>query len=98
MKATRPRCLKSCAAALLLMGAASANAQTARTADESAFAVTLEKAEQGDADAQFGLGIMYYAGRGVPKDDGESARWIRLAFNKDTVTVSLGSGSFTTRA
>jgi TPR repeat protein len=36
-------------------------------------------AEQGDAMAQSGLGIMYRSGRGVPEDDAEAVRWFRLA-------------------
>ena len=36
-------------------------------------------AEQGDADAQYTLGVMYATGRGVPQNDGEAARWVRLA-------------------
>ena len=36
-------------------------------------------AEQGDAEAQFGLGLMYYNGRGVPKDDVYAHMWRNLA-------------------
>ena len=36
-------------------------------------------AEQGDAEAQFSLGIMYDSGRGVPQDATEAIRWYRLA-------------------
>ncbi len=36
-------------------------------------------AEQGDADAQYDLGLMYATGRGVPQDDGEAVRWFRRA-------------------
>ncbi len=36
-------------------------------------------AEEGDADAQFNLGVMYAKGQGVPQDDTEAARWYRLA-------------------
>ncbi len=38
-----------------------------------------ERAEQGDAVAQADLGRRYYAGEGVPQDDGEAVRWTRLA-------------------
>ena len=38
-----------------------------------------EQAEQGDAVAQTELGSRYYAGRGVPQDDAEATRWIRMA-------------------
>ena len=36
-------------------------------------------AEQGDADAQFTLGVLYAKGEGVPKDDAEAVRWFRKA-------------------
>ena len=37
------------------------------------------RAEQGDARAQFNLGVMYATGDGVPEDDAEAVRWYRLA-------------------
>ena len=36
------------------------------------------RAEQGDADAQFTLGVRYANGEGVLKDDEEAVRWYRL--------------------
>ena len=36
-------------------------------------------AAQGNARAQFNLGVMYAKGRGVPQDDKEVVRWFRLA-------------------
>lgn len=36
-------------------------------------------AEQGDASAQYSLGMLYRLGRGVPQDDGEAMKWFRLA-------------------
>ena len=36
-------------------------------------------ADQGDADAQTTLGIMYQAGHGVPKDDAQAVKWHRLS-------------------
>jgi TPR repeat protein len=38
-----------------------------------------QRAEQGEADAQFRLGVMYERGRGVPQSHPEAARWYRLA-------------------
>ena len=35
--------------------------------------------EQGDADAQFDLGMAYAFGQGVTQDDSEAAKWLRLA-------------------
>ena len=36
-------------------------------------------AEQGDALAQFNMGVMYEQGKGVPQDYQEAGRWFRLA-------------------
>ena len=36
-------------------------------------------AEQGDALAQFGLGLMYRDGKGVPQDTQEAVKWYRKA-------------------
>lgn len=36
-------------------------------------------AEQGNADAQFNLGLMYFNGTGVPQDDQQALKWFRLA-------------------
>jgi TPR repeat protein len=38
-----------------------------------------QKAEQGDASAQFNLGVRYELGDGVPKDSKEAVKWYRLA-------------------
>ena len=38
-----------------------------------------QAAEQGDAAAQYNLGLMYANGEGVPKDDAEAVKWYRLA-------------------
>ena len=38
-----------------------------------------EKAERGDADAQFALGMRYFEGDGVPQNDTEATKWIRRA-------------------
>ena len=32
-------------------------------------------AEQGNTDAQYGLGLLYDSGKGVPRDNAEAARW-----------------------
>ena len=38
-----------------------------------------QAAEQGYAPAQANLGLLYDYGRGVPQDDGEAIKWLRLA-------------------
>ena len=51
--------------------------------DRGDYATALEEfrplAEQGDADAQFHLGLMYDFGEGVPQDRTEAAKWFHLA-------------------
>ena len=37
------------------------------------------RAEQGDAEAQYNLGLIYRTGEGVPQDDAEAVHWYRLA-------------------
>ena len=39
-------------------------------------------AEQGFAGAQFGLGVMYANGLGVPQDYAEAVRWYRMPPNR----------------
>ena len=36
-------------------------------------------AEQGDAQAQYNLGVLYDNGQGVPKNDAEAMKWYRMA-------------------
>ncbi len=43
------------------------------------FDQTLEKAQRGDAGAQFYLGMMYELGEGVPENDMEAVKWYRMA-------------------
>ena len=49
-------------------------------------------ADQGRADAQFLLGVMYAEARGVPQDDAEAARWYRLAANQGNATAQYNLG------
>ena len=46
---------------------------------EDAFLTFSHLAEQGDAGAQYRLGVMYAGGEGVPQDDSEALRWYRMA-------------------
>lgn len=46
---------------------------------ETAIAEWQPLAEAGDADGQFGMGLLYANGFGVPLDDAEALRWYRLA-------------------
>jgi len=42
------------------------------------------RAEQGDAEAQYNLGVMYSDGRGVPQDDVQAHMWYNLAASRST--------------
>ena len=46
---------------------------------EAALAVWQPLAEQGDARAQFNLGVLYFNGQGVSYDPGEAVEWYRAA-------------------
>ena len=49
-------------------------------------------AEQGDAEAQFNLGVMYDVGRGVPEDEAEAMHWYRLAATQDHAAAQNNLG------
>ena len=46
---------------------------------KTAYKLFLPLAEQGDADAQYSLGLMYANGEGVPQDYKEAVKWFRLS-------------------
>ena len=52
----------------------------------------VSKAKQGDADAQFNLGSMYYQGKGVPKDYKQAIYWYTKAAEQgdDEAQFNLG--------
>ena len=52
----------------------------------------LVHAKQGDASAQFNLGLMYDNGRGVLKDDAEAVRWYRLAAEQGDADAQFNLG------
>jgi TPR repeat protein len=60
------------------------------------FAVALEKikplAEQGDAEAQFRLGLMYREGKGVTQDVKEAAAWLSKAAEQGQVEAQENLG------
>ena len=49
-------------------------------------------AEEGDAAAQFNLGVMYADGRGVPQDETEAVRWYRLAAERGNARAQANLG------
>jgi predicted Zn-dependent protease len=49
-------------------------------------------AEQGDADAQFSLGMMYLEGEGVPQDRAEALRWLRESAERGHASAQYSLG------
>jgi tetratricopeptide (TPR) repeat protein len=49
-------------------------------------------AEQGTADAQYKLGVMYAKGRGFPQDYAEAAKWFRLAAEQGDADAQFDLG------
>ena len=70
------RFLAAALAATLLLSIANAGQETA--VPEKVKQLRLA-AEQGDALAQYNLGVMYAFGEGVPENDAEAVKWYRLA-------------------
>ncbi len=50
-------------------------------------------AEQGNADAQTRLGVMYENGQGVPEDYARAVKWYRLAAHQGNGTALLNLGA-----
>jgi len=51
-----------------------------------------QKAEEGDADAQFNLGIMYDNGKGVEQDYKEAVKWFRKVAEQGYADGQFGLG------
>ena len=49
-------------------------------------------AEQGDASAQYNLGVMYDNGYGVPQDDKTAVKWYTLAAEQDDAKAQFNLG------
>ena len=60
--------------------------------DRDLITATRLAAEQGDARAQFALGLMYRDGRGVAQDDAEAVRWYRLAAEQGNADAQFNLG------
>lgn len=64
--------------------------------NEEAFEYYLKAARQGDAEAQFYLGLCYNYGDGVEKDLSEAVVWFRKAAIRDLQRHNLTLGFVTT--
>jgi uncharacterized protein len=49
-------------------------------------------AEQGLANAQLNLGVMYDYGQGVPEDDAEAVKWYRMAAEQGLANAQFNLG------
>ena len=70
------------------------NALAAAERGEYATALRLLRplADQGDADAQYNLGVMYNNGDGVPQDYAEAMKWHRKAANQGNGNAQFNLG------
>ena len=63
------------------------------TRDEiETFKAMRRRAEAGEADAQFRLGVMYAYGRGTARDEAEAASWLRKAAGQNHITAQMRLG------
>ena len=60
---------------------------------KTAFKAWMTSAQQGNARAQLGLGVMYDKGQGVPQDYVEGDKWIRLAAQNGQDSAQLIVGA-----
>ena len=61
--------------------------------DREAMQWYLRAAEQGDAEAQYTLGLAYSIGRGVAEDDREAVQWFREAAEQGHAKAQFGLGA-----
>jgi hypothetical protein len=59
---------------------------------KSALAIWRDAAQQGNADAQYQLGAMYWNGLGVTKNDGEAVQWLRRAADQGLAVAQYDLG------
>jgi uncharacterized protein len=59
---------------------------------QTALAEWLPLAEQGNAVAQFNLGVMYDDGEGVPQNDAEAVKWYKLAAEQGDADAQYNLG------
>ena len=66
---------------------------TLAVGQDSSLLETRRLAEQGDALAQYGVGVMYANGEGVPEDDAEAVRWYRMAAEQGDALAQTSLGT-----
>jgi TPR repeat protein len=83
METTMTRLLRAAMAALVLVALAGA-------AVAEPFEEYRARAEQGDAAAQFNLGLRYFVGEDVPEDYAETVKWYQLSADQGYYPAQLG--------
>ena len=61
-------------------------------ANDANFKAVARMAKEGDAGAQFNLGLMYAKGNGVAKDEAKALKWFRLSAEQDHGGALLNLG------
>jgi len=51
-------------------------------------------AEQGDADAQWNMGVLYHTGEGVPQDDAQAVQWFERAAEQGHLPAQASLGAY----
>ena len=74
------------------------NAAYSRKDYATALKIWKPLAEQGHANAQFDLGVIYDNGDGVPQDYAEAVKWYRMAAEQGYATAQFNLGSCTPKA
>ena len=77
---------------VLLSGCSPAEAPDTATTVDMELESLRQRAEEGDADAQYELGFVYETGLGVSQDDVEAARWYRLAADQGLAVAQYNLG------
>ena len=67
------------------------------TAAEDRVIDLIERAQKGDADAQFNLGHKFYAGDGMPKDHTEAVKWYGKAAEQGLASAQFNLGNMYAR-
>ena len=75
--------------ALVILGAGGCSQTEVSEQKQPTIEKLLQSAEQGDAKAQFNLGVMYDSGEGVPQDDHKALKWYRMAADQGDVNAQL---------
>jgi len=81
---------------VVLAAPACALLDTSTEVESGVYAMALREfrvlAAQGDASAQYNLGVMYHSGQGVPQNYAEAAKWYRKAAEQGSARAQFNLG------